>query len=45
MQQRDEGSLRDDEVEVRAVLKVPGEPDREVVARMPGWAAPKKGRK
>ena len=34
-----------DEVEVRCILRVPGEPDRETVARMPAWAVPKgKGR-
>jgi hypothetical protein len=29
-------------VEVRCILRVPGEPDRETVARMPAWAVPKK---
>lgn len=33
---------RNDEVEVRCILRVPGEPDRETVARLPAWAAPKK---
>lgn len=33
------------DVEVRAVLKVPGEPDQEVVVQMPEWAAPKKGKR
>lgn len=27
---------------VRCVLKVPGEPDREVVVQMPEWAVPRK---
>jgi len=30
-----------DDVEVRCILRVPGEPDKPVVARMPRWAAPK----
>jgi hypothetical protein len=34
---------RADDVEVRAVLRVPGKPDKEVVVHMPSWAAPNKG--
>lgn len=34
-----------DEVEVRCIMRVPGEPDRETVARMPAWAVPRKGAK
>lgn len=33
---------QDDEVEVRCILRVPGEPDKPVVARMPRRAVPKK---
>lgn len=42
--QRDEvqSASRRDEVEVRCILRVPGEPDRETVARMPAWAVPGK---
>jgi hypothetical protein len=32
-----------DEVEARVVLRVPGEPDKPVVVRMPRWAVPRKG--
>lgn len=36
-------SRHEDEVEVRCIMRVPGEPDKEVVARMPEWAVPRKG--
>lgn len=42
---REDDEVDGDEVEVRCILRVPGEPDRETVARMPAWAVPKgKGR-
>lgn len=31
------------EVEARLVLRVPGEPDKPVMVKMPAWAVPKKG--
>lgn len=34
-----------DEVAVRAVLRVPGQPDKEVVVQMPEWAVPVKKEK
>lgn len=40
MREERNGCDRGDEAEVRAVLKVPGEPDRNVVVQMPDWAVP-----
>jgi hypothetical protein len=37
------GSSDDGEVEARVVLRVPGEPDKPVVVKMPKWAVPRKG--
>ena len=42
LREDDNACVSRDDVEVRAVLKVSGEPDQDVVVQMPEWAAPVK---